>query len=141
MKTVGELMTPQPCCIGADTSIGEAHRLMKEEKVRHLPVVDGTALVGLVSERDLLRLEAAVDVDRKRDPVRAAMSTPVFWVLPETPLPVVARQMRDRAIGSAVVVSEGSVVGIFTTSDALDALASPDTFTRRTTAAPPIVWS
>ena len=125
MKTVGEVMTAQPHCIDADAPIAEAHRLMGAQGLRHLPVVDDGRLVGLVSERDLLRLEAAVDVDRKRDPVRAAMSAPPFWVQPETPLPAVAGQMRDRGIGSAIVVSEGRVVGIFTTTDALDALAAP----------------
>jgi len=139
MKTVSEMMTVYPRCIAATDSIHEAHRLMRVEKLRHLPVLEGGELVGMVSERDLLRLEAAVDVDQKRDPVRSAMSAPAFSVLPETPLPQVASQMRARGIGSVVVVSEGRVVGIFTTSDALDALASPDTLRRRTISAPPIV--
>ena len=138
MKTVSEMMTAHPRCIAATDSIGEAHRLMKEEKLRHLPVLEGGLLVGLVSERDLLRLEATVDVDQKHDPVRAAMSAPAFSVLPDTPLPTVASQMRARGIGSAVVVSEGRVIGIFTTSDALDALASPDMFRRRMISVSPI---
>ena len=140
MKTVGEMMTAHPRCITAEAPIGEAHRLMTEEKLRHLPVVEGGELVGLVSERDLLRLEATVDVDQRRDPVRSAMSAPAVWVLPDTPLPVVASQMRARGIGSAVVVNEGRVIGIFTTSDALDALASPDLYRRRSIATPPMVW-
>ena len=138
MKTVGEMMTAHPRCIAAADSIGEAHRLMKEEKLRHLPVLEHGKLVGLVSERDLLRLEATVDVDQKRDPVSAAMSSPAFWVLADTPLPAVASEMRKRAIGCAVVVSEGQVIGIFTTSDALDALASPDTFRRRAISVSPV---
>ena len=138
MKTVGEMMTAHPRCIHASAPIGDAHRLMKEEKLRHLPVLEGGLLVGMVSERDLLRLEATVDVDRKRDPVSAAMSAPAFWVLPETPLPAVASQMRARGVGSAVVLSEGRVIGIFTTSDALDALAAPETFRRRAFSVSPV---
>ena len=141
MKTVGEMMTAHPRCIDATDPIGEAHRLMKEEKLRHLPVLDGGVLVGLVSERDLLRLEATVDVDQKHDPVSAAMSSPAFTVLPDMPLRAVASQMRARGIGSAVVVSEGRVVGIFTTSDALDALASPETFRRRAIVTAPLAGS
>jgi acetoin utilization protein AcuB len=125
MRTVGELMTPEPCCIPAASPIREAHKIMAAHALRHLPVIDGGRLVGLVSERDLLRLEAAFDVDQRRDPVRVAMTSPAYWVLPETPLSVVAGQMRDRGIGSAVVVSDGRVVGIFTTSDALEVLAGP----------------
>ena len=124
-RTVSEMMSVQPVCIAAGAPIGEAHKLMGERDVRHLPVVEEGKLVGVVSERDLLRLEAAVDVDRKRDPVRNAMSSPAFWVLPETPVPVVARQMRDRAIGSAVVMQGERVVGIFTVSDGLELLAAP----------------
>jgi acetoin utilization protein AcuB len=123
MRTIAEMMTPEPCCISAASTIREAHRLMAAQALRHLPVLESGKLVGLVSERDLLRLEAAFDVDQKRDPVRVAMSSPAYWVLPETPLSVVAGQMRDRCIGSAVVVSGGQVIGIFTTSDALEALA------------------
>jgi acetoin utilization protein AcuB len=123
MRTIAEVMTPEPCCISAAATIREAHRLMRAQALRHLPVLESGKLVGLVSERDLLRLEAAFDVDQKRDPVRVAMSSPAYWVLPETPLSVVAGQMRDRCIGSAVVVNSGQVIGIFTTSDALEALA------------------
>ena len=125
MTTVGELMTPEPQCISAAAPIREAHKIMAAQSLRHLPVLDGDHLVGIVSERDLLRLEAAFDVDQRRDPVRVAMTSPAYWVLPETPVSVVAGQMRDRGIGSAVVMSDGRVVGIFTTMDALDVLAGP----------------
>src|ERR1041384_968999 len=125
MRTVGELMTREPRCIEAASPIREAHKLMAAQSLRHLPVIDAGRLVGLVSERDLLRLEAAFDVDQRHDPVRVAMTSPAYWVLPETPLSVVAGQMHDRCIGSAVVVSDGRVVGIFTTSDALEVLAGP----------------
>ncbi|HUJ26625.1 MAG TPA: CBS domain-containing protein [Myxococcales bacterium] len=123
MRTVADIMTPDPRCIDATASIREAHKIMAAQSMHHLPVVDQGRLVGLVSERDLLRLEAAFDVDQKKDPVRVAMTSPAYWVLPETPLSVVAGQMKDRNIGSAVVVSDGRVVGIFTTTDALQALA------------------
>ena len=128
MTTVGEVMTQQPHCIAADTSIAEAYRLMADKKCHHLPVLEDGRLVGLVSERDLLRLKWSANVfkiDMEHDPVGVVMSVSLFCVPPETPLPLVAGQMRDRRIGSAVVVSEGRVVGIFTTSDALAVLAAP----------------
>ena len=58
MTTVGEVMRPQPHCIDADAPIGDAHRLMGAEGLRHLPVFEDGNLVGLLSERDLLRLFA-----------------------------------------------------------------------------------
>lgn len=125
-KTVREVMTPLPSCISARVPLREAHRMMQAGKLRHLPVLDDEQrLAGVVSERDLLRLEPALGLDRDRDHVSEAMSSPAFWVVPETPVAVVAAQMRARGIGAAVIVEEGKVVGIFTRSDALDELATP----------------
>src|SRR6185503_13029277 len=59
------------------TSVGEAHRLLREHGVRYLPVLDGDLLVGIVSLRDLLRAESDAL------PVRVAMSRMVFVVSPE----------------------------------------------------------
>ena len=41
-----------------ETSVGDAHRLLREHGIRHLPVLDGDLLVGIVSMRDLLRAES-----------------------------------------------------------------------------------
>src|SRR4051812_25530415 len=54
---IAERMTGDPCSIQQDQPLRQAHRLMQKKGVRHLPVLDGDELVGLVSERDLYLLE------------------------------------------------------------------------------------
>jgi CBS domain-containing protein len=52
---VSQVMTPDPLSIGPDTTVQEALALMNDYRLRHLPVVEGEALVGIVSARDLTR--------------------------------------------------------------------------------------
>jgi acetoin utilization protein AcuB len=117
-------MTVSPVVIGSDRTLAEAHRLMRERGFRHLPVVDGGRLVGLVSQRDLYLLETLKGVDPATETVREAMSEEPYTVPPDAPLEEVATRMADRKLGSALVVHRGSVVGLFTTVDALRALAA-----------------
>jgi CBS domain-containing protein len=64
----GELGEGKPVTIGADDSVEEAVRTMKEHKVRRLPVIDGHDLVGIVSQADLAR---SIDESQVGDLVEA----------------------------------------------------------------------
>jgi CBS domain-containing protein len=64
----GELGEGKPVTIGADDSVEEAVRTMKEHKVRRLPVIDGHELVGIVSQADLAR---SIDESQVGDLVEA----------------------------------------------------------------------
>jgi CBS domain-containing protein len=55
MTTVGEIMTPEVLCIDPDRSPEEAMSLMTARRVRHLPVVEGRSVVGIISIGDLVR--------------------------------------------------------------------------------------
>jgi CBS domain-containing protein len=66
--TTGELGEGKPVTIGADDSVEEALRTMKEHKVRRLPVIDGHDLVGIVSTADLAK---SVDEDKVGDLIEA----------------------------------------------------------------------
>jgi acetoin utilization protein AcuB len=116
-------MTVSPVVIGSDRTLADAHRIMRERGIRHLPVVDGGRLVGLVSQRDLYLAETLRGVDPATDSVREAMSAEPYVVPPGAPLDEVAATMAERKLGSALVVDRGSVIGVFTTVDALRALA------------------
>ncbi|MFZ5469517.1 MAG: CBS domain-containing protein [Myxococcota bacterium] len=116
-------MTRSPHSIGVDRSMEDAHRLMREHRIRHLPVLEGGSLVGLVSERDLHLMETLKDVDPRSVTVEEAMSQDVFTVRPDSSLAQVADTMAKKKLGSAVVMDEAKVVGVFTTIDALRALA------------------
>ncbi len=58
---IGRVMSKPPVTIDPDASVEEAARIMAEQKIGCLPVVDGGALVGLVTETDLLRYFAGLD--------------------------------------------------------------------------------
>lgn len=121
--TLKDYMTPHPYSIGNDQTLQTAHELMRKHLVRHLPVLHGGKLEGLVSLRDLQFIETLPDVDPSTIQVDEAMSTDVYTAGPDEPLADVARIMAQRKLGSAVVVEHGKVVGLFTTVDALRALA------------------
>jgi len=122
--TVQQHMTVAPVVVSSDRTLAEAHRLMRERNIRHLPVVDHGRLVGIVSQRDLYLLETLRGVDPANETVGEAMSGEPYTVAPDAPLDAVATAMAEKKYGSAVVVDRGSVIGLFTTVDALRALAS-----------------
>ena len=116
-------MSPLPYSIGSDQLLRVAHEFMREHEVRHLPVLEGGRLVGILSQRDLYFVECITGVDADVDLVEEGMSRDVYTVEPEESLTNVVREMAKHRYGSAVVMSNGKVVGIFTTTDALELLA------------------
>lgn len=119
---IERFMTRTVHTIGASSSLSEAHRMMNEHSIRHLPVLEAGRLVGMVSQRDLHLIETLQGVQPQEVTVEEAMSQDVYAVAPDTPLAEVARTMAAHKYGSAVVLLEGRVQGIFTTVDALAAL-------------------
>lgn len=122
--TVQKYMTPRPHVISSGHTLAQARQTMRERGIRHLPVVDGGRLVGIVSQRDLYLLETLEGLDPASETVREAMRQDPFAVGPDAPLGEVARVMAEHRYGSVVVVDRGVVVGLFTTVDALRALAA-----------------
>jgi acetoin utilization protein AcuB len=121
--TIADRMTRTPHLIGAEQSIAAAHRQMRTNGIRHLPVLHGGKLVGVVSQRDLHFIESLRDVNAEEVSVEEAMTQDVYAVSPRTPLKEIVSEMAERKLGSAVVVEGQKVVGVFTTIDALDTLA------------------
>ncbi len=121
--TVARYMSPNAHTIGREQTLDHAHDVMRKHNVRHLPVLEGGKLIGLVSQRDLHLIETLREVDPAEVSVGEAMTTEVFSVPPDTSLGEVARAMADHKYGSVVVVDHGKVVGIFTAVDAERALA------------------
>lgn len=117
-------MSVSPVVIGSDRTLAEAHETMRQHGIRHLPVVEGRRLVGIVSQRDLYLLETLRGVDVASEKVSEAMTPDPFTTRSDAPLDEVAREMAEHKYGSAVVVEDGKVVGVFTTVDALRALST-----------------
>jgi len=120
---VRSYMTPAPRTIGPLTMLSEAHQLMRTHRIRHLPVLAGDKLVGIVSQRDLLLIESLPGVNSAEVPVEDAMTREVFVVDSAAPLAKVTAEMADRRRGSAVVMRGDRVVGVFTVTDACRVLA------------------
>jgi acetoin utilization protein AcuB len=117
-------MTPSPHCIGRDQKLSRAHEVMRAHGLRHLPVLEGGKLVGIVSQRDLYFVETIRGVDADKDLVEDAMTSDAFQVKTTASLKKVVDAMARRRLGSAVVVEGGKVVGVFTTTDAMRTLGT-----------------
>ena len=123
MPTLSRYMTPWPRTIARNATMAEAYRLMRRHGIRHLPVMDGDRVVGLVSLRDLHLLETLPGVEPEEVPVEDAMSPDVFVASESDELPDVLDRMAEGKLGSAVVVGRGGLIGIFTAVDAMRALS------------------
>jgi len=119
-------MTSAPVSITVDDSVRHAKSLMAELQIKHLPVLDAeNSVVGIVTDRDI-KMHQAVS----RDPtfhetavVASVLRANPYSVPPDTPPGKVLRHMVDNHFGSALVVEDGKLVGIFTSMDACRVLA------------------
>jgi acetoin utilization protein AcuB len=121
--TVEQFMSPAPLTIGREQTMTKAHLLMRRHKIRHLPVLEGGKVIGVVTERDLHLLETLPDVKPEQVLVEDAMTPDPYTVSPEARIDEVATVMANNKFGCAVVTSGGKACGVFTTVDALRALA------------------
>jgi acetoin utilization protein AcuB len=123
IPTIQKYMTTTPHSIGSEQTIAKASAIMAEFKIRHLPVLHGGQLLGILTDRDIKLIESFRDVDATKISVEEAMTERPYTVPPETPLDQVVLTMAEKKYGSAVIVQNHKVVGIFTTVDACQALA------------------
>ena len=118
---VEEFTSPCLVTVGPEATIDTALELMQENSIRHLPVVKGDNTLGIVSERDLLLHLGKNWAEMIK--VGDVMSTSILSVYGNDNLGDVAFQLSSQKVGSALVLdSEGKLFGIFTTTDALNAL-------------------
>ncbi|MFT3926607.1 MAG: CBS domain-containing protein [Myxococcales bacterium] len=123
IPTIEKYMTTSPHTIGVDQPLSQAHGVLREHRIRHLPVLRGGKLAGVLSERDLALIETLREVDPRKVVVEEAMNAEVYAVSPKASLDEVVRDMAARRYGCAVVVDNLKVVGIFTAVDACRAFA------------------
>ena len=120
---IRDSMTRSVHTIGASLTLADAAKMMRKHKIRHLPVLEGGALVGLLSDRDVQVISSISDLDPSCILIEDAMTQAPWTVSPTTPLLEVAMHMAEQKLGSAVVMENDKVVGVFTTTDGMRVLA------------------
>ena len=127
---VGDLMTKELITLQADDDLPKADELMRLNRLRHLPVVDGKKLAGLITHRDLLRLQPELlarlgstgDADEEVFiplSARDLMNEDVATTTSDTPAVEAAKRLLSQRYGCLPVVDGDELVGIITESDFL----------------------
>ena len=129
---VRDIMTSKPITVDPETPMLDARQRMAEARIRHLVVVEGSRVTGIVTDRDVrLNLPSPatslsvweVNALLARLTVREIMSRSVIVVDPNRPAAEAARIMIDHKIGALPVVEGGRLAGIVTESDFVRAVA------------------
>ena len=125
-------MTVKPITIEEDTSIMEAIHLLKEKNIRRLPVMRRGKIAGVVTEKMLFTFTPGKSTSLNaweahyllsKTPVKEAMNPRPHTVTPTTPVREAAKLLHDRKLNGVLVTNEkGDLVGIFTITNALEAL-------------------
>jgi CBS domain-containing protein len=120
---VADIMTRARVAESPTDSLRAAATSMWKQQTGSLLVMDGDALLGIVTERDVMKAVArGSDIDAT--PVSAVMTTSVITVTPETSLPDAARHMATRWIRHLPVLADGQVVGLVSQRDLCGVLAA-----------------
>lgn len=128
---VSDIMTKDVVTLQEEESLREALALLQRHRIRHVPVVSGTRLIGIVTDRDLKRatpsLLSGIDreaFDRVLDETRVGqvMTRNPYTVTPTMSLKEAARILIDQRFGALPVIEGGRLAGIITETDLLKAL-------------------
>ncbi|MFD1789711.1 CBS domain-containing protein [Sphingomonas floccifaciens] len=103
--------------VPADASVRDAVRLLAERRIGAVPVMDGADVVGVFSERDVIRQLGTVGASVLDGPVRAVMTSPVETIAPGEPVLGALSIMTHRRIRHLPVVEGGVLVGIVSIGD------------------------
>jgi CBS domain-containing protein len=129
---VRDVMQDKVVTISVSDRLSTVEDIMTLGRVRHIPVVRLGKLVGVVSERDLLRASLS-SIAHRRDERRAfleevdiarVMSSPPVVIGPDATVAEAARTMAERKIGCLPVVEDEELVGLVTETDLLHYFAS-----------------
>ncbi len=129
---ISEWMSPEPITVTPDTPVSEARELMRRERIRHLLVMQGELLVGIITDRDVRLVLPSPATSLSvweihylvaKMTVGQVMTRPVITIAPDRPVMEAVRVMLERKIGALPVAEGWRVVGIITETDLLRAFA------------------
>jgi len=121
MKTginVSDAMTKKPVVVSQNTSIKECARIMEEKDVSSLAIKEGTKIVGMVTEKDIVRRSIAREKNTD-GPVKEIMSREIVRIGPEEDIYDALLLMNQTDIRRLPVVSKNELVGLLTDKDIL----------------------
>jgi CBS domain-containing membrane protein len=127
-RSVSDVMQREVATLGENDRLDLADDIMRLGRVRHMPVLDGKRLVGMVSNRDLLAASLSkslsFDAQHRRTfmravEVREVMTRALITISPDASLREAARLMLRHQIGALPVVRDGELLGIVSESDLL----------------------
>jgi acetoin utilization protein AcuB len=123
---IRDVMTRNPVTVDSETLVLDAQKIMKENNIRRLPVVDKGKLVGMVTKHDLLEASPSPATSLSvfelnyllaKMKVKEIMKRNPVTISPDTPFEEALRLGQEKKIGSFPVVEKGKLVGITTESD------------------------
>ncbi len=95
----------------------DAAKLMADNNISSVLVMDGNKIVGIVTERDLVRKVCANDIPSSKVSILSVMSSPVITAESDLPIEAAVQRMFNNRIRRLPVVEDGMLVGIVTISD------------------------
>ncbi len=125
---VREIMAGSPVTLRPEDTLDLASDVISLGRIRHIPVVQDGQMVGLLSERDLMGAAASQIFGLKQQSkaalfksvlIKDVMKKKIITVAPDTPIGEAAHLMAEKKIGCVPVISEGTLVGLVTTTDIL----------------------
>ena len=131
---VRDIMTTNVITITSDTYVLDAERIMEQNKIGRLPVVDDGKLVGIVTKNDVLKASPTSTTPTNQRhlfylmsklTVKEVMKTRTLKVSPDTPIEKAIAIAQKNKVGSLPVVEGDKVVGILTTNDVFYKILNP----------------
>lgn len=125
---LGEIASDQVVTVGPSDSVEIAFKLMMEHDIRHLPVVDGNEIVGIVSDRDLLMIVCWISAWRlltdrstsvRKKQVAELMSAPAAVLSPDDSVEQAAQLMLQGRFSAVPLERDGKIDSIVTEMDIL----------------------
>ncbi|MFA7445380.1 MAG: CBS domain-containing protein [Flavobacteriaceae bacterium] len=124
---VDSIMSTNLIKLNVTDTLAKAEQLFRENKIRHIPVMDGSQIIGMLSYTDLLRISFAETIDDEDQiidvtvyevfTIEQVMAKKLVYIRPDTLIKEAAEILATREFHALPVVENGLLVGIVTTTD------------------------